>query len=142
MKSMVETKSKTFLGFGPMPKYPGVDALVERLRARALRLAMVTGTSRKNIEHHFGAWLQNFDAIVTADDVKRTKPDPEPYLQALAKLGLAASDCVVVENAPLGVRSGKAAGIRVIAVTSTNPAELLKEADVIVAKVADVEGAL
>ena len=103
---------------------------------------MVTGTSRRNIEHHFGAWLQNFDAIVTADDVKRTKPDPEPYLQALAKLGLDAAACVVVENAPLGVRSAKAAGLRVIAVTSTNPAELLKEADVIVEKVADVEGAV
>lgn len=139
---MVDTKAKTFLGFGPMPKYPGVDALVDRLRGRGLRLAMVTGTSRKNIEHHFGAWLANFDAIVTADDVKRTKPDPEPYLQALAKLGLPADACVVVENAPLGVRSGKAAGIRVIGVVSTNPAELLKEADVIVEKVADVEGAL
>lgn len=142
LDEMNETKKATFLSFGPMPKYPGVDELVSRLRARGLRLAMVTGTSRGNVEHHFGRWLENFDAIVTADDVTRTKPDPEPYLQALSKLGLAASECVVVENAPLGIRAGKAAGMRVIGVVSTNAAELLKEADVIIPNVNELEGVL
>jgi beta-phosphoglucomutase len=139
---MVEKKGKTFLGFGPMPKYPGVDELVESLRARGLRLGMVTGTSRKNIEHHFAGWLARFDVIVTADDVKRTKPDPEPYLRAVEKLALPPAACVVVENAPLGIRSAKAAGLRVVAITSTNPADVLKEADAIVASIRDVERAL
>jgi sugar-phosphatase len=53
--------------------------------------------------------------MITASDVKIGKPDPEPYLKAAAKLGFAASDCIVVEDAPAGVRAGKAAGARVIA---------------------------
>src|SRR5258708_716126 len=52
--------------------------------------------------------------IITSSDVKIGKPDPEPYLKAAAKLGFAASDCIVVEDAPAGIRAGKAAGARVI----------------------------
>ncbi|HSZ63941.1 MAG TPA: HAD family hydrolase [Terriglobales bacterium] len=57
--------------------------------------------------------------MITSTDVKIGKPDPEPYLKAAAKLGFAASDCVVVEDAPAGVRAGKAAGARVIAFLTT-----------------------
>jgi mannitol-1-/sugar-/sorbitol-6-phosphatase len=57
--------------------------------------------------------------IVSSSDVKIGKPDPEPYLKAAAKLNFAASDCVVVEDAPAGVRAGKAAGSRVIGFLTT-----------------------
>jgi sugar-phosphatase len=57
--------------------------------------------------------------MITSSDVKIGKPDPEPYLKAAAKLGFAASDCVVVEDAPSGVRAGKAASARVIAFLTT-----------------------
>lgn len=140
--ALAKEKQRIFASFGPMPKYPGVDALIDRLHARGLRLAMVTGTSRYNIQHHFGEWARKFEAVVTADDVKRTKPDPEPYLTAIEKLGVAKEEAVVVENAPLGIRSAKAAGLRVIAVTSTNPPDALKEADVIIERVDLVEGVL
>lgn len=136
---IAKEKQRVFASFGPMPKYPGVDELIARLHARGLKLAMVTGTSRFNIGHHFGGWEKAFEVVVTADDVKRTKPDPEPYLAAVAKLGVAKRDAIVVENAPLGIQSAKAAGLRVIAVTSTNPPEALKQADVIAEKVADIE---
>lgn len=142
LDAIARDKQRVFASFGPMPKYPGVDEVVARLRSRGLRLALVTGTSRLNLGNHFGAWLENFDAIVTADDVKRTKPDPEPYLQALAKLQLPKEACVVVENAPLGIQSAKAAGLRVIGITSTNPPDVLKQADVVVASIRDVEAAL
>ena len=56
--------------------------------------------------------------MVTAFDVQRGKPDPEPYLMGLQKGGLRAEECVVVENAPLGVRAAKAAGIFTIAVNT------------------------
>lgn len=63
--------------------------------------------------------------LVTSSDITRGKPDPEPYLKGAAKLGLAAGDCVVIEDAGAGVRSGKAAGARVIALrTSHSEAEL------------------
>jgi len=57
--------------------------------------------------------------MITSSDVKIGKPDPEPYLKAAAQLGFAASDCIVVEDAPPGVRAGKAAGARVIAFLTT-----------------------
>ncbi len=57
--------------------------------------------------------------MITSSDVKIGKPDPEPYLKAAAKLGFSASDCIVVEDAPAGVRAGKAAGARVIAFPTT-----------------------
>ena len=57
--------------------------------------------------------------MVTSSDVKIGKPDPEPYLKAAENLNYAASDCVVVEDVPAGIRAGKAAGARVIALTTT-----------------------
>ncbi len=57
--------------------------------------------------------------MITSSDVKIGKPDPEPYLKASAKLGFAASDCIVVEDVPAGIHAGKAAGARVIALLTT-----------------------
>jgi mannitol-1-/sugar-/sorbitol-6-phosphatase len=78
--------------------------------------------------------------IVTSSDVKVGKPDPEPYLKAAAKLGFDASDCIVVEDAPAGVRAGKAAGARVIAFLTTMSRRDLEDAgaDWIVQNCADI----
>jgi sugar-phosphatase len=78
--------------------------------------------------------------LITSNEVKIGKPDPEPYLKAAAKLGFAASDCVVVEDAPAGVRAGKAAGARVIALLTTMNRRVLEEAgaDWIVENCADI----
>lgn len=140
LDAVTKVKQDAFMGFGPMPMYPGVAELVERVQGAGLRVAIVTGTARVNVEHHFGGLLRTLDAVVTADDVKRTKPDPEPYVAALTKLGLMPNEAVVVENAPLGVQSARAAGIQVIGVASTNPADVLREhgATVVVDRVADV----
>lgn len=66
--------------------------------------------------------------MVTSNDIVNGKPNPEPYLKGAELLGLAAADCVVVEDAPAGVRSGKAAGARVIALQTTERQSLLREA--------------
>ena len=78
--------------------------------------------------------------MITSSDVKIGKPDPEPYLKAAVKLGFAASDCVVVEDAPAGIRAGKAAGARVIAFLTTMPRRDLEDAgaDWIVQNCADI----
>ena len=67
--------------------------------------------------------------IVTSSDVKNGKPDPEPYLKAAAKLGFAASECIVVEDVKAGVKSGKASGARVIAFTTTLARHEIQEAE-------------
>jgi len=66
--------------------------------------------------------------MITSSDVKIGKPDPEPFLKAAAKLGVAAKDCIVLEDAPAGVRAGKAAGARVIAFLTTMPRHDLEDA--------------
>ena len=66
--------------------------------------------------------------MVTSNDIVNGKPSPEPYLKGAELLGLTAADCVVVEDAPAGVRSGKAAGARVIALQTTERDSLLREA--------------
>jgi sugar-phosphatase len=71
------------------------------------------------------------ERLVTADDVADGKPSPEPYLKGAALLGFTPADCVVFEDTPAGVRAGKAAGMRVIALTTTYPAAELTEADAV-----------
>jgi mannitol-1-/sugar-/sorbitol-6-phosphatase len=79
-------------------------------------------------------------AMITSSDVRIGKPDPEPYLKAAAKLGFAASDCIVVEDAPAGVCAGKAAAARVIAFLTTMIRRDLEDsgADWIVQNCADI----
>jgi sugar-phosphatase len=68
--------------------------------------------------------------LVTANDITIGKPNPEPYLKGAEILGLAAKDCVVIEDAPAGIRAGKAAGAKVIALQTTERDVLLREAGV------------
>jgi sugar-phosphatase len=72
--------------------------------------------------------------LVTADDVTNGKPHPEPYLKGAELLGFKPADCVVIEDAPAGIRSAHAAGMKAIALTSTYQAAKLSEADAIVEK--------
>ena len=76
--------------------------------------------------------IQQFDVIVTGDDVSKGKPHPEPYLKAAAKLGVNPSECIVVENAQIGVQSAKAAQMLCVGVTSTQTTQQLQKADKIV----------
>ena len=77
--------------------------------------------------------------LVTADDVKRGKPDPEAYLLAAAGLGVKPEACLVVEDAPAGIRAARAAGMRVVAVVSTHARAELGEANVTVARLVSIE---
>jgi len=78
------------------------------------------------------------EVLITADDVREGKPSPEPYLVAAKRLGIDAARCVVVEDAPAGIASARAAGAKVVGVTSTHSADKLAGADVIVKRLADL----
>jgi sugar-phosphatase len=82
------------------------------------------------------------DRFITADDVANGKPSPEPYFKGAALLGFAASDCLVFEDTPAGIRAAKAAGMRVIAVQTTYPAGELTAADAMVKSLAEIEARL
>src|ERR1700687_2119420 len=97
---------------------PGARELLNALPAE--RWTIATSCTRPLAEVRLrAAGLPIPETMITSSDVKIGKPDPEPYLKAAAKLGFAASDCIVVEDAPAGVRAGKAAGARVIAFLTT-----------------------
>ncbi len=77
--------------------------------------------------------------FITIEDVERGKPEPEPYLLAAERLGVAPGQCVVIEDAPAGIKAAHAAGMRVIAVATTHATEELEEADVVAAQLTDIE---
>jgi len=96
---------------------PGATELLNALPAD--RWAIVTSCTRALGEVRLGAaGLPRPVVLVTSSDIKNGKPAPDPYLKAAEFLGLAASDCVVVEDAPAGIRAGKSAGARVIGVST------------------------
>ncbi len=72
------------------------------------------------------------EVLVTSDDVTQGKPDPEPYLKGAERLGFAPEECLVIEDAPAGVRSARAAGMKVIGLASTYGAAELASADAVV----------
>jgi mannitol-1-/sugar-/sorbitol-6-phosphatase len=78
------------------------------------------------------------DVLVTSDDVTKGKPDPEPYLQGAQRLGYRPAECLVLEDAPAGIQSARAGGMKVIGMTSTYAAEKLAAADAVVQKLGKI----
>lgn len=102
------------------------------------RAAIVTSCTSPLAAARVGATrLEAPDVLVTADDVERGKPDPEPYLLGASRLGVAPDECLVVEDAPSGLAAARAAGMATLAVTTTTARELLA-ADAVVGTLADV----
>ena len=122
---------------------PGAQALVTSIPAG--RWTVATSATRPLAEVRLrAAGIPILESLVTAADIQRGKPHPEPYQKAAARLGYPTSECVVVEDAPAGIRAGKAAGARVIAVPTTSPRSDLEAAgaDWIVRNCADISAAL
>lgn len=118
-------KTKYFKALGERKMMPGADRMLALLEKRGLKRVLVTGSGQSSLiealeRDYPGAFPEG--KRVTAHDVREGKPSPEPYLKGAECAGEAPEDCIVVENAPLGVRAGKAAGCFTIAVT-TGPIE-------------------
>ena len=99
---------------------PGARELLARTRGH--KRGLVTGSSRLEVTQvlpHLGPDAV-FDAIVAAEDVARSKPAPDGYRAALAALGLAATDCMVIEDSEAGIAAGREAGCLVVAVRAGN----------------------
>jgi sugar-phosphatase len=106
---------------------PGARELLSSLPPE--RWTVVTSCTRRLAQTRLrAAGLPVPDRLVTCDDIENGKPDPEPYLKGASFLGFSPKDCVVVEDAPAGIGSGKAAGARVIACRTTAHEAELKDA--------------
>jgi len=110
---------------------PGASALVESLPQDTWAVVTSGGTTLALARlRHVGLPIPR--TLVTADDVEQGKPSPDPYLLAAARMEIAPSACVVVEDSPPGIESARAAGMRVIALTTTHKPEDLSRSDVVV----------
>lgn len=115
-------KSKYFNQFtgGQLPELiPGIMEVMTFLHEHGVECWVVTGSGQHSLIDNLHKTFPNMlSGIISAFDVKHGKPDPEPYLKAWERSGFKKEECFVVENAPLGVRAGKAAGLFVIAVNT------------------------
>ena len=103
----------------------------------------MTGGHRERVDLIVDKYLNGqFKVVVCSDDVKNTKPYPEPFLKGIELLKIKNDECLVIENAPLGIQASKAAGIKTIAIETTLPQEYLKEADIIVQSFKEVQSAI
>ncbi|MEM8487332.1 MAG: HAD family hydrolase [Bacteroidota bacterium] len=114
-----------------LSRYAGTYQLLSQLPGGQWAIA-TSGTRRTATKRLGVVGLPAPEVFITADDVINGKPAPDPYRQAIEGLGFAPDECVVIEDAPAGIKSAKTAGARVIAVTSTNKRPALAEADYIV----------
>lgn len=114
-------KADLFYRCGEAPMMPGASEMLQALKEKGIITVLVTGSAQKslidNLERDYPGFFPK-ERMVTALDVKKGKPHPEPYLRGLEKAGVETSEAVVIENAPLGVRSAKTAGCFTIAVTT------------------------
>jgi HAD superfamily hydrolase (TIGR01509 family) len=102
---------------------PGVHRWLAHLRGEGWRQAIASSAPRLNIEMILGMLdlTRYFDALVSAEDVQRGKPDPQVFLVAAERVAVPPARCLAVEDAPVGVESARRAGMRVIGVRSTHP---------------------
>jgi len=122
-----EVERREIEDIGGIVPLPGALDLLAGIPAG--RWAIVTSCTRRLAEVRLrAAGLPVPQKLITANDITQGKPNPEPYLKGAALLAYPPEACVVLEDAPAGVRSGKAAGARVIALTTTADISLLREA--------------
>jgi beta-phosphoglucomutase len=108
----------------------GIPAFVDALARDQVPRAVATSATRRDLERVLSelGLRRRFEVVVTADDVRWGKPHPEVYLKAAAGLGVDPSACVVFEDAVVGVQAARAAGMRVIGVTSAHSSDELVRA--------------
>lgn len=107
----------------------GFEAYIHSLRSQGVKTAVVTSSNQPKMEAVYRSHPEFkglFDAILTAEDFERSKPDPDCYLKAAERFGIAPEHCVVFEDSFNGLKSGRAAGMYVVGLATTNAAEAIR----------------
>lgn len=124
-------RKREFLEFDKIKPFEGIIDCLKELKQR-FRLAMVSGSNRFVVEMVVDKFFSGcFEVVINGSDLERGKPDPDPYLKALEKLDLTKNECIVIENAPLGITAAKRAGLYCVAVASMLEPEKVKHADLV-----------
>ncbi len=133
-----EARYRALIAVGGIAPLPGVRTWLGRLQAAGWRQAIASSGPRLNSEAILAALgvAATFDLIVSAEDVRHGKPDPDVFLTAAERLGVAPARCVVVEDAPMGIEAGRRAGMATLGVLNTHPQ---LDADRVVASLAELD---
>jgi beta-phosphoglucomutase len=135
----IEEKRAYYRAIVQVQYYPQAFEVIDELKSRGLKVALVTACALKNMQHSLDSAQQaHFDFIITGDEVPRAKPFPDPYLTAALQLKVEPKHCIVVENAPLGIEAARNAGIYCIAIETTLGREYLSSADCILGNIGEL----
>jgi len=130
LKQLPERKREAF-EFDRIEPFEGILECLKELKQH-FKLAMVSGSNRNTVEKIVNKFFPGcFDVVINGSDLERGKPDPDPFLKALEKLDLTKNECIVVENAPLGITAAKRAGLYCVAVASMLEPEKVQHADLV-----------
>jgi beta-phosphoglucomutase len=138
-QQFIDEKRAYYRSIVDVKQYPGAFDVIDELKSRGHKVALVTACALKNMQHSLNnAQQAHFDFIITGDELPRAKPFPDPYLKAAAQLGLEPSHCLVVENAPLGIEAARNAGMYCVALETTLGKEYLSSADCILQSIEEL----
>jgi len=139
MNTLIQRKSSRYLNeltsINPLPIYPDVPDALYKFKAAQLKIGLVSGALREEIDIVLerGQLSDDFSVIVSSSDIKTSKPDPEGYLLAVDQLNeqfpnlrLEPSDCLVLEDTPAGITAAKRAGMSVVGVANTYPFHMMQ----------------
>ncbi|MDD5455291.1 MAG: HAD family phosphatase, partial [Candidatus Ratteibacteria bacterium] len=120
---------------GEIKSFPSVIELIKEAKNSGIKTAIATSSHRIIMEITLkgaGIDIKNFDAITTAEECKKVKPDPEIFLLTAKKLNIPPKDCLVIEDSPAGIEAAKRGGFFAVGVTNTFPNSQLQQADFVV----------
>lgn len=149
VKSKAQAYTQKIEKLDTLPLYPQVDEFLARVRQQGLLTGLVTGALRIEVELVLqrAAIAEYFAALVTGDDSQVSKPQPDGYLLAIdllnqqdPQLNLAPSECLAIEDTPVGIEAAKGAGIEVVGIANTFPLHMLqRQADWTVDYLTEIE---
>jgi beta-phosphoglucomutase len=119
------------LSKGRLQPLKGLHTLIARLNEAAIPMALATSAPQLNVAHTLAelGLADAFSIIVRGDEVARGKPAPDVFIEAARRLGVAPADCLVFEDAPMGIEAAHAAGMRVVALTTSFQTAHLEQLD-------------
>ena len=130
---IVKAKEEYYLKNNNFSLYEGVEETIHTLKGNGYLLGIVSAANCSRLSNTIdSALLKEFTTVITGDKIARGKPFPDPYLTAAKELGVEPSECLVVENAPVGIEAAKNANMYCIAITSTLDRKYLLKADKII----------
>lgn len=139
VEEVLQVRDKLYKKYFKVHLFADIVSVLNKLKEKGFLLAIVTGSNREKVKSMLPKKIiSNFDVIIAADMIKRGKPHPDSYLTAAKQLKVKPEECIVIENAPYGIKAAKAAKMFCVAVTTSLPEQYIKQADIICKRISEV----